>query len=159
MVSSVESAPAADDDPVGCYPAPDLFVDAITKRLNEPSQSITNAFALQNGENLIYISAHIVEGGKRVSSADVWVVDRDFGSIYAVSDQAVSLTSMSDAPTDLGVDVADQWGSKSRNASSRTAAGRPTFTPISGRLRRYVEAVGGSLRVEVELGDDRFNIA
>ncbi|EEN87731.1 hypothetical protein RHOER0001_5300 [Rhodococcus erythropolis SK121] len=110
MVSSVESAPAADDDPVGCYPAPDLFVDAITKRLNEPSQSITNAFALQNGENLIYISAHIVEGGKRVSSADVWVVDRDFGSIYAVSDQAVSLTSMSDAPTDLGVDVADQWG-------------------------------------------------
>ncbi|NRI67661.1 helix-turn-helix transcriptional regulator [Rhodococcus sp. MS16] len=26
-------------------------------------------------------------------------------------------------------------------------------------LRRYVEAVGGSLRVEVELGDDRFQIA
>lgn len=26
-------------------------------------------------------------------------------------------------------------------------------------LRRYVEAVGGSLRVEVELGDERFQIA
>ena len=96
-------------------------------------------------ENLIYISAHIVEGGKRVSSADVWVVDRDFGSIYAVSDQAVSLTSMSDAPTDLGVDVADQWGAAS--PGMRHPGQRPvgrTFTPISGRLRRYVEAVGGS---------------
>jgi hypothetical protein len=26
-------------------------------------------------------------------------------------------------------------------------------------LRRYVEAVGGALRVEVELGDERFQIA
>jgi hypothetical protein len=28
-----------------------------------------------------------------------------------------------------------------------------------GTLRRYVEAVGGALRVEVELGDKRFQIA
>lgn len=26
-------------------------------------------------------------------------------------------------------------------------------------LRRYVDAVGGTLRIEVELGDDRFQIA
>ncbi|WP_373560173.1 hypothetical protein [Rhodococcus sp. ACS1] len=27
-----------------------------------------------------------------------------------------------------------------------------------GTLRRYVEAVGGALRIEVELGDERFQI-
>jgi predicted XRE-type DNA-binding protein len=54
-------------------------------------------------------------------------------------------------------EVADRLG-VGQNRISNIERGNLARVQID-TLRNYVEAVGGSLRVEVELGDDRFHIA
>ncbi|KAA1242940.1 helix-turn-helix domain-containing protein [Mycobacterium simiae] len=46
----------------------------------------------------------------------------------------------------------------SQNSISKLERGDIDRTQVD-TLRRYIEAIGGSLRIEVEVGDERFQIA
>lgn len=71
--------------------------------------------------------------------------------------RAYRLRELREAGAITQVDLADRLH-VSQNRVSRIERGDLERTQVD-TLRKYVEAVGGELRIEVEIGDERFQIA
>ena len=76
---------------------------------------------------------------------------------YNLQEAAQIIKQVSTTKFDATVDIAVRLG-VGQNRVSNIERGDLERVQID-TLRRYVEAVGGVLRVEVEIGDDRFQVA
>lgn len=90
-----------------CVTAPDQYVAAINGAFNNSAYVLGPAWAIQSGKYW-WISANIMEGDRRVSSADVWVAEGPL--VFALSGDARRNTMLVDGRDLLNLSAGDDDG-------------------------------------------------
>ncbi|APE36421.1 hypothetical protein BOX37_23600 [Nocardia mangyaensis] len=90
-----------------CVEAPDQYVAVIDAAFNDSGHSLGEPWAIRDGDRW-WIGGHIMEGERRVSSADVWVTDGP--AVFALSGGARRNSMLVDGRDPLGLNAGDDIG-------------------------------------------------
>lgn len=109
VIAPVAPAPApAAAVPAGCTPAAENYTTPIGGSLTDPTHTLANTYTVEGADDLVYIGANIMQGEKRVSSADVWVAKGP--AIYSLSGGARENSALVDGRKVLKVSAGDEYG-------------------------------------------------
>lgn len=93
--------------PANCVVASQDLVDQVNAQLGGPTLSET--FVIESPEDYTYVGGNIMEGDKRLSSADVWIAQEGFVT-FALSGSAREYTPRLGDGRDLGLSAGDEYG-------------------------------------------------
>ncbi|WP_181063734.1 hypothetical protein [Nocardia nova] len=90
-----------------CQPVPDRYLAAVNGSFTDSRYSLSNAWAI-NGSDGVWIGGHIMDGDRRVSSADVWYAKG--AAVWSLSGGARRNSQLPDGRHILNLSAGDDDG-------------------------------------------------